>query len=82
MLNYSKVPDYSLRKDILNLYLPVLPETKSLIQTIWDKRKPSWLYYDTSTKDSPLVATEWNLDNGEVQLKKLSKREDWQKVFK
>lgn len=80
-LYYSVAPDFSLRESVLNVYLPVLPNTKELIQEITDLKAPKAEYYDTTQKGHPLVAVEWDMRFGEIMLKKLSKKKKWQDLF-
>lgn len=76
--DYSVAPDYVLIKGVLNMYLPIKDITKDLLQYIWDLKKPDLEYFD---KKGHLIAAEWYFESGELVLKKLSKRGEWQTVF-
>lgn len=76
--NHSIAPDYVLIKGVLNVYLPLKDATKDLLQYIWDLKKPDLEYFD---KKGHLIAAEWYFESGELVLKKLSKRGEWQTVF-
>lgn len=76
--NHSIAPDYVLINGVLNVYLPAKGNTKDLLQYIWDLKKPDLEYFD---KQGHLIAAEWYFESGELVLKKLGKRAEWQKVF-
>lgn len=76
--DYSVAPDYVLIKGVLNVYLPAKGDTKDLIQYVWDLKKPDLQYYD---QKGHLIAAEWYFESGELVLKKLAKRDEWQTVF-
>lgn len=80
MSNYSVTPDFVLDRGELNVYLPVLPKTRELIQALWDMSRPRNEYFD-QTQHGALVAVEWYFNAGPVMLKKLSKLVTWQRVF-
>lgn len=81
MSNYSVTPDFVLDHGELNVYLPVLDDTKDLIQTLWDLARPRNQYFDRKSAGA-LVAVEWYFRDGPAVLKKVSQLPKWQQVFK
>ena len=79
-LYYSKISDYQVEDGVLNVYLPVSPDTLDLIQHLYDLRKPRNEYFDT-TNNGELVAVEWFFPAGEIVLKKLQRTKKWNMVF-